>query len=161
MSDTDPNPIDPNKRRRLQQQFEAGSEKLAKGAFDYAIDMFAMCVTGDPGNLLYAQNLIGALQRKFGNSKKGSSFASIRGAGTKAAILKCNKQKDWEGVLKHGIEMLRLNPWDTFALTSMAAACDELDHGSCQLAYLKLALEPDIKDLDINRQLARALDKEG
>jgi tetratricopeptide (TPR) repeat protein len=161
MSDTGPSPIDPAKRRILQQQFEAGSKALASGQFDYAIDMFGMCVTGDPGNPIYTQNLIGALQRKFGPSKKGSSFASIRGATTKAAIVKCNKQKDWEGVIKHGIEMLKLNPWDNLALTSMAAACDELDHGTCQLAYLKLALDADIKDLEINRQLARALDKEG
>lgn len=162
MAETDSDkPIDPATRQRLQKMFEFGAKALAGNQFDYAVDMFAKCVADDPGNVIYTQNLLGALARKYNNNKKGGSFTAIKGAGTKAAMMKCHRGKDWSGVIRHGVEFLKLNPWDSGCLSSMAEACGELEHNSCQIAYLKNALDADIKDLEINRKLARALDADG
>jgi tetratricopeptide (TPR) repeat protein len=154
-------PLSPQKRQMLQQWFTSGSRSSAKGDFDYATEMFAQCVLADPGNLVYAQNFIGNLQKKFNNNKKGSSFAGIRGAGAKGAIQKARLSKDWQGVLKHGFDMLKLNPWEVSCLQEMAHACAELEYDECEVFYLKAALEFDIKDAEVNRRLGRALEKQG
>ena len=156
-----PQPIPPEKRRRLQQCFQHGSQSAAKGNFDYATEMFTMCVQGDPGNLIYVQNFLGNLQKKYNNNKKGSKLASFTGATTKGSITKSSMQKDWPAVIKSGLEMLKLNPWDLSTLKAMANACEQLQFDECQLAYLKLAQEVDIADVDVNRLNARALGRLG
>ena len=108
-------PISPEKRRRLQQMFEPGSRAAAQGNFDYAADLFIQCVLGDPGNKLYIQSLLGTLQKKYNNNKKGSKLAVISGAGQRGALKKAQMQKDSQGVLKAGLELLKLNPWDVAA----------------------------------------------
>ena len=152
-----PQPIPPEKRRRLQQCFEHGSKSAAGGNYDYATEMFTFCVQGDPGNLIYTQNFLGNLQKKYGNNKKGASFAGMKGATSKGAITKASMQKDWLAVIKSGLEMLKINPWDLPTLKAMANACEQLQFDECQLAYLKLALDVDIADAEVNRLNARAL----
>ena len=154
-------PITPAKRRRLQQCFSHGSKMAASGNFDYATEMFSQCISGDPGNLIYVQNFVGNLKKKYNNNKKGSKLATLRGAGARGAIKKTTLQKDWDGVLKHGMELLKLNPWDTSTLTAMATACGALEFDDAQLAYLRQALEVDIKATEINRQAGRALARQG
>lgn len=154
-------PIPPAKRRRLQQQFEHGSKMAASGQFDYATELFAACVLGDPGNLIYVQNFLGNLQKKYNNNKKGSKLAAIKGASKKGAIKKSQMQKDWLGVIRDGLEMLKLNPWDASTLTAMADACEKLEFDECQLAYLRGALDGNMKDPELNRRAGRALARQG
>ena len=154
-------PIPPAKRRRLQQMFEHGNRSTGKGDFGYATEMFTQCVTGDPGNLLYVSNFLNNLKLQYNNNKKGHKLASIKGVGAKGSVKKASMQKDWNGVITSGVEMLKLNPWDTSTLVAMAAACQELEFDECQLAYLRMALEVDIKDPEINRLAGRALGRMG
>ncbi len=156
-----PQPIPPERRRRLQQCFEHGSKSAAGGNYDYATEMFTMCVQGDPGNLIYVQNFLGNLQKKYGNNKKGSKLAGLKGATVKGSISKAGMQKDWKGVITSGLEMLKLNPWDLQSLKAMGNACEQLQFDEVQLAYLKLAQDVDITDVDVNRLYARALGRLG
>lgn len=153
--------IDPNKRRILQQLFAKGSQVSGQGNFDYATDMFTQCVNGDPGNLIYVQNFLSNLQKKYNNNKKGSKLAGLKGGMIKGSITKAGMQKDWATVISSGLEMLKLNPWDLATLKHMAVACENLQFDECQLAYLKLALDVDIKDPEVNRLNARALARMG
>lgn len=150
-------PIPPGKRKRLQQAYQHGSKMMAAGNFDYAHECFTQCVVGDPANLLYTQNLLGNLQKKYNNNKKGAKMASVRSAGSKGSVKKSALQKDWTAVIKSGIEVLALNPWDTSTLLAMAAASEKLENDEVELAYLRAALDADINDVDINRQAGRAL----
>ncbi len=154
-------PMSPMKRRRLQLCFEKANQQSASGNFDYATDMFVACVSGDPGNKIYAQNFLGNLQKKYNNNKKGSKLAGIKGATTKAALKKASLQKDWKAAIAAGLELLKLNPWDTWTLSILAAACEALGHDESQLVYLKTALDVNIKDPDINRQCGMALGRMG
>ncbi len=156
-----PQPITPQVRRRLQQCFEHGSKSAAGGNYDYATEMFTMCVQGDPGNLIYVQNFLGNLQKKYGNNKKGSKLAGLKGGMVKGSISKAGMQKDWKGVITSGLEMLKLNPWDLQSLKAMGNACEQLQFDEVQLAYLKLAQDVDITDIDVNRLYARALGRLG
>ncbi len=46
-------------------------------------------------------------------------------------------------------------------LTSMAQACEELEHDESQLVYLKLALDFNPKDVAVNRAVRQALARSG
>ncbi len=149
--------MSPAKRKRLQQCFEHASKQASQESYDYATELFTQCVTGDPANLIYLQSFAGNLQKKYNNNKKGSKLARFKGAGARTSLKKCSMQKDWEGVLKHGLEVLKLNPWDVPALMALATAAEETLCDECQLFYLKSALNANSKDPDVNRACAIAL----
>ncbi|MCC7086771.1 MAG: hypothetical protein IT427_17355 [Pirellulales bacterium] len=153
--------ISPAARKRLQALFDRASQSLQSNNFDYAIEMLTQCIVGDPGSLIYVQKLLEGLYRKYNNNRKGSTLASVKSAGSKASIKKSTMTKDWPGVIKHGIEVLKINPWDISALLSMAKACEMLGHSDTQLAYLKGGLNADQKSGDVNREAAIALSKLG
>lgn len=154
-------PLSPTERQRLQQWFQHGSKNSGLGNFDYATDMFVQCVKGDPGNPLYVQNYLGNLQKKYNNNKSGGKLASIRGAGLKGAVKKALLQKNWTEVIQQGLEMLKLNPWDTSVLADMANACAHLDFEESRVVYLMMAVDANLQDPETNRLLARALAAKG
>ncbi len=155
--DSEREPISPAKRKRLQQSFERANQLMNQGNHDYANELFRVCVMGDPGNLLYVQSFLANLKMKYNNNKKGSKAAFIKGATTRRAVSKAAGQKDWDGVVKFGVEALKLNPWDTSTLTSMAVAVREMGCDETELAFLKTAREANPKDPDVNRTCAKAL----
>ena len=161
-SDTTPRqPISPEKRRIYQMCFERGSKAAAQGQFDYATDMFMQCILGDPGNRIYVSNFLGNLQKTYNNNKQGAKLAGMRTATTKGVIKKAEMQKDWLSVLKNGAEVLKLNPWDSGTLLQMARACDPMNCPETQLAWLRAAHEVHPDDLEINRECAIALGRQG
>ncbi len=164
MASTDPpgrQPIPPAKRRMLQQCFEHGSKSSAQGNYDYATQMFTQCVTGDPSNLLYTQNFISNLQKKYNNNKTGAKLAAAGSFLAKGSVKNAVRKKDWIGVISSGLKVLELNPWDASTLADMAEACNSLQFDEAQIVYLKAALDADIKDPETNRLLGRALGKQG
>ncbi len=145
--------ITPAARNRLQQLFENGNKQMSLGGFDYACDMFFECVLGDPGNIIYLQSYVANLRRKFGEKKKKSMFSMLSSGGIKTAEVK----KNWMGVIKSGLELLKANPWDASALASMGKACLELGLEESGLAYLKHSIESNPNDAEVNRMAARIL----
>ncbi len=137
--------ISPATRRRLEQCFDTGTKNTSTGNFDYATELLTQCVTADPGNQKYAQAFLGNLYRKYNNNKKGITLASVRSAGSKAGMLNASRKKDWPGVMKSGVEILKLNPWDVHALLHIAKACAEMRLIDAQLTYLKAAQTADPK----------------
>ena len=67
-------------RKRLQKCFLAGEQKAA-GNVDYAIEMFATCVLGDPANPLYLQSFFAVLKKKFAGKKAGGLSALFSAGG--------------------------------------------------------------------------------
>jgi len=151
----------PAKRKRLQQSFEQANNLMRQENYDYANELFSQCVVGDPSNVPYAQSYLANLKLKYSNNKKGSNLAAIQGIGPKGMVKKSSVQKNWPAVIKHGLDMLKLNPWHVPTLKAMAAACEGLGCLQTQLVYLKMALEPNPKDVDVNRLCAHALDEAG
>jgi tetratricopeptide (TPR) repeat protein len=152
----------PAVRRRLQACFEHGSRSAAKGDFDYATDMFTMCVTQDPANPIYVKQFLDNLIKKYNDNKKGAGFTSTpKAAAIKGSIKKAEYSKDWEAILKSGVEMLKLNPWDVSTLVIMARACDTMNLDEAQLVYLKQALDVNPKDAEVNRVCGRTLARLG
>lgn len=154
-------PISPAARKRLQQWFEQGNRSVAKGDFKYALDMFTQCVQGDPANVIYAQNLLGTLHRKYNNNRKGSKLAMIKSAGPQASIKKAEYQKDHAGVISAAIDLLKLNPWNAAALLAIGVACGKLGCEEAELFYLKVAQDAAPKDAAVLQQLATAFEERG
>jgi tetratricopeptide (TPR) repeat protein len=165
-----PNPNDPPgrqplpaaTRQRLQKCFEHGSRSAAKSDFDYATNMFEICVKGDPSNRLYAGEFLNTLVKKYKDNKKGAGFTSAPKLNLlKGSIKKSAYSKDWATIIKTGVDVLKLNPWDISTLSIMAEACDALGCDETQLVYLKQAINVDSKDPEVNRKCGRALARQG
>jgi tetratricopeptide (TPR) repeat protein len=155
-----PEPITPAKRKRLQQCFEYGRANIASGNFDYALEMFVNSLAGDPGNLVYVKSFMEALSKKH-KDKKGGSLSGLKGAGVRRTWKKARAAKDWENLVKSALELLKLNPWDTQVLVSMAEVCEQCGEDETQLYFLKAALDTNPKDAEVNRLAALALTRIG
>ncbi len=153
-------PPSPAKRKRLQQCFEHAGKQMAQDSFDYATELFAQCVIGDPSNPIYVQNYVGNLQRKYDNNKKGAGMmAQLKVRGARGSMKKALSAEDWDEVIRHGLEVLTVNPWDVPALTAMATAAEHTGDEEPELIYLRSALDANPKDPDVNVQCAKALER--
>jgi tetratricopeptide (TPR) repeat protein len=167
-------PPSPAVKKRLQKCFEIASKQMAQENYDYATALFTDCVWGDPGNKTYVQNFLANLQKKHGKNRKPSLMSQLRGwgdqlgtLGTRSAVKKALAQNDWDEVIKNGLAVLKVNPWDKHTLIAMSTASERFatmlpgEFLDCQLFYLKTALEANPKDPDVNRLLGIALGKRG
>lgn len=160
-----PQPLPAAQRQRLQQMFEHANrtaEKALKDGvksnFDYAHDLYAGCVVGDPANVTYFKALIENLYKKFGGKKKESKFGGWFGGKSAVGNLKkYETSKDWPGLIKAGLAALKSNPWDSGVLIKMAVAAEKMHLLDIQLAYLKGARNGSPKDPDVNRTCAKVL----
>jgi len=153
-------PISPAKRKRLQQCFEHAGKQMSQDNYDYATELFAQCVVGDPSNPIYVQNYIGNLQRKYNNNKKGAGMmAQLKVRGARASLKKALQAEHWDEVIRHGLEVLTANPWDVPALRAMATAAEHSGDEEPELIYLRSALDANAKDPDVNVQCAKALER--
>lgn len=149
----------PAERARLQKCFHTGTQNAATNA-DYAIEMFAMCVLGDPGNAIYLQSLMAALKKKHG-ARKAGGLGALWSAGSRAGLKKLASNAQWRDLLKQGIEILKSTPNESGTLLAMADACGQLQFHETQRVYLKAALDAAPTDADVNRQCAKFLADHG
>lgn len=149
--------LSPAVRARLQKCYEFGNQKMQAGEYDYANEMFGQCYLGSPGNLIYLQSFIANLRLKYGNNKKGASFAKLKGGGQKTALKVAETRSKWEDVLKAGCELIKINPWDSAVYFSMGKAALALGYDETGLALLKHAVECNPTDAETNRYAAKTL----
>jgi tetratricopeptide (TPR) repeat protein len=163
---TGPQPLSPTQRARLTQMFDHANKTAEKGLkdgvksnFDYAHDLYAGCVLGDLPNVTYFKALMDNLYKKFGGKKKESKLGGWFGGGGSGVgnLKKFETSKDWNGLIKAGLGILKGNPWDSNVLIKMAEAADKLHLRDAQLAYLKYARSGSPKDPDVNRTCAKVL----
>lgn len=150
-------PLTPAKRKRLQQIYTAAGQKASQNDFDFATEYFTQCVLGDPDNAMYLRSFLNNLYKKYNNNKKGAKIAGVRTRGTWAAMKKSQLRKDWPGVLKHGYEILKVNPWDSSALLAMSAAGEEMQLDEVPLIFVLTAFNSAVKDANVARACAKAL----
>lgn len=148
-------------RQRLQKVFEHAQRCLAKQDYDYANKLFSQCVTEDPGNLVYLQEFLANLQKKYGDNRKGSRLAGLKIKSKRSALVKATGKGEWETALQAACAALTLNPWDIPTLSAMAAAYEQLQSDECELYCLRCALQADAKNIDVNRQAGIALQRMG
>jgi len=146
-------------RSRLTQCFQRGMQNAAKN-IDYAAEMFATCVAGDPGNAIFLQYLLVTLRKKHGG-KSGGTLASLFAAPARAGLRKLAAAGRSREVIVQGLEIIKSNPGDHSCLLLMADACGALGFVDVQRVYLKAALDAAPADTDVNRHCADFLAAQG
>lgn len=149
--------LSPAKQKRLQRIFAHASKQLTLGNYDYATELLAECMRGDPSNYTYVQTYIGNLQRKYNNNRTGSKLAQFKELGARSALKKALAHEQWQEVINQGLRVLTANPWDKTTLMAMATAAGKMGDIDPKMFYLKTAWEAAPKDVDLNRQIAIAL----
>lgn len=76
---------DEKQRKRLQKLFEAASKQDSLEKYDYAADLYAQCVHGDPGNYEYLRSFMSLLHKKYVSAKKLGPMAGFKARAEKAA----------------------------------------------------------------------------
>lgn len=150
-------PLSVAARKRYQKLFEHAGKQAAQDNFDYGTELFTQCVLGDIDNIIYWQSFFANLKKKYDNNKKGAKMSGLRSSGDKASMKKAQMSKDYKGIFKSGVEVLKLNPWDVSALMAMHHAGEELELDEVPLLLLRIALDVAPKDADVNRAAGHAL----
>lgn len=151
--------LSPTTRGRLQQCYEFGNQKMQAGEYEYANEMFYQCFLGSPGNLLYLQSFVANLRMKYGNNKKGATFAKLKSGTYRTTLKVAENRSKWADVLKAGAELIKLNPWDAAVYYTMGKAALELGYDDTGLALLKHAVECNPNEVEYNRTAATELGK--
>ncbi|MCE2725822.1 MAG: hypothetical protein LW698_03460 [Planctomycetaceae bacterium] len=149
--------LPPADQKRLLQCYRTGT--VAAANVDYAIDMFAQCVLGDPGNPVFLHAFLEALKRKYGAKKAGALTALFASGGR--GLKKLAAAAQWRDVLKQGVEAIKANPADHTALLIMAEAAGNLMWPESQGRYLRAALDAAPTDAEVNRQCAKYAASQG
>ena len=145
------------KRRRLEQLFDHATIQFNQKNFDYASDLYIQCISSDPGNMTYVQAYLDNLRKKWNNNKKGETLGFIKIGTPRKAAKKALGLKDYPKAIESGLQALRINPWDIQTLTILWETCIELGFTETPLAYMKIALEGNPKDIGVNKSLANVL----
>ena len=145
------------KRKRIQQIFDHAAIQFNQKNYDYASDLYIQCVAADPGNMVYVQAFLENLKKKYSNNKKGDGMAFFKIGGPRKAAKKALGNKDYVVSIENGLQALRFNPWDVTTLTILWEASLGLGFTEVPLAYMKIALEGNPKDITVNKSLAEAL----
>lgn len=176
------------KRTLLEKAFkQANGKKLTSPQdYDYVVELLAQCAIGNPANPTYVRAYLEKLQKKQEagkkrkkkkgtgafrrNSPEGAShkrspspfFGGLfKNRGAKSALKKALANGQWDEAIRHGLDVLKANPWDVPTLTRMATAASEAGDSDSELCYLKAALTKAPKDPTCNRLAAIALDEMG
>ena len=158
-------PIPDLKRKRLEKVFEVAKAKAAAATkpndFDYATSLLSQCIDGDIGNANYVRAYLENLQKKHGSPKKIGMLAQFQELGSRNAVKKAVGQEQWDDVIRHGLKVLAVNPWDMPALVAMATAANKSGDRDCELCYLMSALKGTPKNPALNRLYAIAMGERG
>lgn len=146
-------------RARLTQCFQRGMQNAAKNV-DYAAEMFATCVAGDPGNSIFLQHLIAMLRKKHAG-KAGGTLTSLFAAPARAGLRKLAAAGKSREVIVQGLEIIKSNPGDHTCLLLMSDACGALGFLDAQRVFLRAALDAAPSDPDVNRRCAAFLSAQG
>jgi tetratricopeptide (TPR) repeat protein len=138
--------------------FVAGNSAVAKGSFDYAIQMYSACVKQDPGNLAYRQALRGAEQRLYGGNGTGAKMAAMKLMGPTGKAKKARMQKDWKTLAEAAEEGLAVNPWHAGFNADLGDACRELGHAEVAMFAYEESIKADGTNKDVLRSLAGILE---
>ena len=164
----------PQQRKRLAKIFEAASKQDSLGKLDYATDLYADCLRGDPGNFEYLRCLVSALHKRYVSVKKLGPMVQFKARAEKAALKKAVAQCKWDEALQQGIDALVANPvgsapnagrkWPTACggILKEEGMTVAVTYGDCELFYLKSAFDTFLRgkpDVEVCIQLAEALEK--
>jgi tetratricopeptide (TPR) repeat protein len=154
-------PLTPEQRRVAAGQFERANQAIAKGNFDYGIQLLLNCCKLDPTSLIYRRTLRQAQKAKHGNNQRGSALAALTTSAAKVRVKAALRAGEYAKALEYGEQILVRNPWDTGAQLGMAAAFDGLGLLDLAVWTLEQARQNNANNVKVNRAMARLCEKRG
>jgi hypothetical protein len=145
-------------RQKTRQAVSAG---ISQPTIGLDVARLGLCVQIDPADIRYVRAFLLALRTKYKNNRKGATFARFRARRARRALERARRSRDWQAVVRTGVEVLSVNPWDVSALQAMASAAKADGNTDCEFHFLRCALEAAPKDIDTNIQCADALAARG
>lgn len=153
-------PLSPAERSRLSKCFATGNDNLKKGNYDYAIELFTLCVSGDPGSVPYLQGLLEALAKKQAGKKAGG-LSSLLAAGSRGSLKRLIAAGKPAEAIKTGLDILKKNPTDTSCLLGLADACEALGCIENEGLFLRRTLDLAPREPAVNKQCAAYMERLG
>lgn len=147
-------PPSPTERSRLTKCFRSGSDNLRKGNYEYAVELFASCVAGDPASPVYVQAFLDALAKKYAGKKKKGAFSSILAAGSRGNLKRLVLAGEIRKAVKIGVDTLKNNPDDLACILGLADACGAAGCLDAQGWFLRRALDVSPRDVSVNKHCA-------
>jgi tetratricopeptide (TPR) repeat protein len=142
-------------------QFEYANRVSVGGNHDLAIQCLITCCKLVPTNLAYRQALRKAEKSKYQNNLRGSLLAPLTAFAARLRLWRAARKKNHLKVLEHGESVLLRNPWHKGAQLLMAESAIALGLPVLAVWILQQARERNPNDVEINRALARLLEKQG
>lgn len=154
-------PVNAEHRRIAVGKFERANQVIATGNFDYGIHLLMDCCKIDPSNLPYRQKLRATEKAKYRNNLRGSLLARLTSWPIRARMKTALRGRDYLKVLHYGERILMRNPWDVGAQMDMAEAAEMLRLLDLAVWILEQARQKQLRDVPVNRALARLYEKRG
>jgi len=153
----------PDLRRRLQQRYEEATKLAARPRPDVARihSLLAECLRADPGNILYLGALLANLRRREAERKKQWWRRWLPTGRVSVNPTENAAHSTQSSVLSTAPEQLWQNPSDPSLLARLAEAAAALDFDETELRYLFAARDLAPDDPETQRNLARALTRQG
>jgi serine/threonine protein kinase len=148
-------------RRAAAGQYERARQLLAEGNPDYAVQLLLSCCKLDPAQLVYRQALRQAEKLKYQNNRPGGPLTWLAKRPKWLRLKAAARTKDHVAVLAAGEDILAQDPWDVGAQLDMAEAADGLGLMDLAIWLLEEARLKDVRDVRVNRALARLYEKSG
>jgi serine/threonine protein kinase len=142
-------------------QYERANQVIAKGDYDYGIQLLLSSCRLDPGQLTYRQALRQAEKRKYRNNRRGARFFWLRTLLLRGRLRRARRAGDHLRVLTCGEDVLAQNPWDVPTQLVMADAAEQLGGHGLAAWILEEARRHDPENATVNRALARVYEKRG
>lgn len=139
--------------------FETANQAVAKGNFDYAIDLLQRCCKLDPANLIYRQTLRRTEKAKY--PQRGHWLAWLITWPARSRVRRAVRAHQHLKALELGETVLMRNPWDVAVQSTMAEAADALGLLDVAIWILEQARQKAMKNIALHRSLARLYEKRG
>lgn len=149
-------------RRQLQMAFER-AQQLKNGSTaerEEACELFRKCFAADPGNLIYAQSWLSAIE-EFRRAIKGKSPNPLKSFFLARAVKKAKTHRQWPQVIELASLHLANDNRSLRFIEDLSEACLELGHDHVAILLLRRATEIDVEGEQNFRRLACALESVG
>ncbi|MEZ6142454.1 MAG: tetratricopeptide repeat protein [Zavarzinella sp.] len=153
--------LTPDNRRVAVESYERANQVIANNDYDYGIRLLLTCCKLDPTNLTFRKKLRKTQKLKHNNNMRGSRLATMSTLRTRSKLKSAKNANDYLMVLELAEEILTHNPWDSGVQLDMAWAFEGLEQVDLAIYIMDQAREKDPHDVNVNRALARLLEKRG
>lgn len=138
------------------QLYLKGQQLLTRGEYVYAIDCFKRCALRRGNIRRYAEALLFALQKKYGENQLRTMTKMLLAA-RQGILNSLVSQASWEQVRKQAIRILEIYPYHVPTLIVLAQACGQLGFDQTELVFCEAAWKLSPDDPELNAHYGDAL----